>query len=97
MNEKYPEKNTRELFKAILSLKNEKEAVSFFRDLLTLGEIKDFTERFKMARLLAQGLSYAEVAKQTHSSTTTVSRVAHWFFHGRGGYRLVIDRLKSKS
>ena len=96
MNSAYPDKDTKELFKAILSLKNEKEAAVFFRDLLTLGEIKDFAERFKMARLLVQGLSYAEVAKQTHSSTTTVSRVAHWLFHGRGGYRLIINRLKNK-
>ena len=96
MTKNYPNKDAKELFKAILSLKNEKEAVVFFRDLLTLGEIKDFAERLKMAKLLAQGLPYAEVAKQTHSSTTTVSRVANWLFHGRGGYRLIIDRLKSK-
>jgi len=92
----YPTKQTKELFKAILALKNEKEATAFFRDLLTLPEISDFTQRFQIAKLLYQGNSYAKIARKLKASTTTVSRVAHWLFHGRSGYQLILKRLFSK-
>lgn len=89
----YPTKQTKELFKAILCLKNQKESASFFRDLLTLPEITDFTQRFQIAKLLYQGNSYTKVAEKLKASTTTVSRVAHWLFRGRGGYQLTLKRL----
>jgi len=92
----YPTKQTKELLKAILALKNEKEATAFFRDLLTLPEISDFTQRFQIAKLLYQGNSYAKIARKLKASTTTVSRVAHWLFHGRSGYQLILKRLFSK-
>lgn len=96
MKKSYPSKQTRELFKAILTLKNQKETTAFFRDLLTLPEIKDFSNRFQMTKLLYQGNSYAKVAEKLKTSTTTVSRVAHWLFRGRGGYKLVLKRLLPK-
>ena len=82
------------LYQAILSLENETELQAFFRDLLTLQEIKTFTQRFKIARLLHQGLPYAKIAKLTHTSTTTVTRVSHWLKHGKGGYKLALKNLK---
>lgn len=91
----YPTKDHKRLFTAILKLKNLNEAARFFRDLLTIGEINDFAQRWKIARLLNKGLTYSEVAKKTKTSTTTVSRVAHWLYHGRSGYKLILKRLKS--
>ena len=90
----YPNQKTRELFLAILKLKNLSEATKFFRDLLTIAEIAEFSDRFQMAKLLYEGKPYAEVAKLTKSSTTTVSRVAHWLHHGLGGYKLILQRLQ---
>lgn len=84
---------TKELFQAILKIKTVKECEDFFRDLLTLHEIEEMAERFRIAKLLDRGLSYLEVADKTGVSTTTVTRVAHWLKHGRGGYRFIIDRL----
>ena len=93
----YPDKKARQLFEAILKLKNKEEAAKFFRDLLTIGEIKEFSNRWQAAKLLSQGLSYAEVAKRAKMSTTTVARVAYWLKHGLGGYRLILKRSgKSK-
>ena len=92
----YPDKKTKELFEAILKLKNKEEAAEFFRDLLTIGEIKEFSNRWQAAKLLAQGLSYTEVAKKLKMSTTTVARVAHWLNHGLGGYRLILNRTRKK-
>jgi len=89
----YPDQKTKELFLAILKLRDVKEAAKFFRDLLTLPEIEEFANRWQAARLLAAGYSYAEVAKRAKMSTTTVSRVAHWLHRGWGGYKLILDRL----
>lgn len=90
----YPDRKTKELFLAILKLKDIKEAAKFFRDLLTLPEIEEFSNRWLAVRLLASGHSYAEVAEKAKMSTTTVARVAHWLNRGWGGYRLILDRIK---
>jgi len=94
--EHYPAKEHKELFRAILELKNLKEADNFFRDLLTLAEIKDFAQRWQMAKLLYQGHSYLEVAEKTNASTTTVTRVAKWLFEGKNGYITLLRRLEKQ-
>lgn len=81
-----------ELYKAILSLKDLGEARPFFRDLLTQGEIDEFAERWKVARMLATGVPYTKIIQATGLSSTTVARVAHWMKKGKGGYRLVLRR-----
>jgi len=91
----YPNRDHKQLFKVILGIKNIKEAGQFFRDLLTIKELDDFAQRWKIAKLLFKGLTYSEVARKTKTSTTTVSRVSHWLHHGMGGYKLILKRLKS--
>lgn len=83
---------SKDLFQAILKLRTIKECEDFFRDLLTLRELKEIAERFTIARMLDKGLSYLDIADKAQTSTTTVTRVAHWLKHGRGGYRTVLDR-----
>lgn len=94
MSEHWKNKQTTNLFKAILKLKNIKECEKFFRDLCTLEEIKEMSKRWKAVQLLNQKLSYREIAKKTGLSTTTVARVAYWLEHGKGGYRLILKRFK---
>ena len=84
---------TDNLFKAILSLESTKEAEKFFRDLCTVEELEDMTDRWEIAQLLNKSISYREIAKKVGTSTTTVSRVANWLNNGKGGYRLILDRL----
>ncbi len=84
---------TTQLFRAILKLKNVSECEDFFRDLLTLREIEEMTERFEIALMLNKKQSYLKIARKVKTSTTTVTRVAHWLNHGRGGYKLVLSRL----
>lgn len=86
-------KRTDDLFNAILSLENTKEAEAFFRDLCTIDEIKDMTERLQIAKLVYKGMPYREVAEKLGVSTTTVSRVAVWVFHGEGGYKEILDKM----
>lgn len=93
----YPNRLHQSLFQAVLEIKNSQEAAAFFRDLLTIKELDDFATRWQQAQLLYQGnLSYQQIAKKTHTSTTTVTRVAHWLKHGMGGYRLILSRLFPK-
>jgi len=89
------DKKTDSLFGAILSLKTVKEAEVFFRDLCTVEELKEMSERWQIVCLLERRLSYREIADQLKVSTTTVSRVAAWLNNGSGGYRLALGRSAS--
>ena len=81
------------LFKAILALKDIKEAENFFRDLCTVDELKEMTERWAIVQLLKQDKSYRDIAAKLNVSTTTVSRVAAWLNYGEGGYELIYNRV----
>ena len=83
-----------ELFQGILTLKNAGECKRFFRDLCTVSELEDMAERFQVAKRIVGQESYRDISKQTGSSTTTITRVAHWLHHGMGGYGLVLKRLQ---
>ncbi len=94
LNHYQPTRAMEQLFEAILQLKTTEEAAKFLRDLLTLPELKEFSNRWQIVRLLLQGESYIIIANKLGVSTTTVTRVAQWFNNGEGGYKLVADRLK---
>jgi len=81
----------RALCSAFLSCKTEEEIADFLRDAATLSEIQAMSERLEVARQLAKGLSYREVAKLTGASTTTVTRVAKFIENGTGGYRKLLN------
>jgi TrpR-related protein YerC/YecD len=83
----YPTKEMNELFDAILTVKTKTEAANFFRDLLTITELKEFSNRWQIVLMVERGVPYLEIAKKLNVSTTTVSRVAHWLHEGYGGYR----------
>ncbi len=74
----------------LLEVKNEKEMLNFLRDLCTLEELEEISNRWHIVKLLKKGMPYREIAKKTGVSTTTVTRIAHWFKHGEGGYQTAI-------
>lgn len=84
------------LFSAMQNVKTREECARLFRDLMTIEEIREMSNRWKAARLLDEGLTYRAVAQQTSMSTTTVARIAFWLRDGEGGYRLVLDRMKNR-
>lgn len=86
-------KETTDLFRAMLSLTSVKEAEAFFRDLCTPKEIKDMSERWRIAQMLQAGKSYREIATGLNTSTTTVTRVAQWLVNGTGGYKSVLQKI----
>lgn len=89
---KVAKKDIESLYGAILSLEDLGEAKMFFRDLLTEREIEELAERWKAARLLAEGVPYTQIVERTGLSSTTVARVARWVKQGSGGYRLALKR-----
>ncbi|MFA5134226.1 MAG: YerC/YecD family TrpR-related protein [Patescibacteria group bacterium] len=82
-----------ELYGAILRLKTRDECKKFFRDLATLKELKDLSDRWEVARMIHRHISYRDIAKKTGVSTATITRVANWIRHGEGGYELMLKRL----
>ena len=84
------------LLEAILALKTKEELEHFFEDLCTIQEINSLVQRFDVALLLDQGLTYAQIANITHASTATISRVNRSLVYGAEGYRLAIGRMRKE-
>jgi TrpR-related protein YerC/YecD len=84
------------LCEGLLQLRDADEVRRFLRDLTTPGELAALAERWRVAKLLDEGgKSYREIAAETGSSTTTVTRVARFLTQeDHQGYRLVLNRLK---
>jgi TrpR-related protein YerC/YecD len=85
-----------ELADAVLTLRTRDEARRFLRDLCTLGELEALAHRWEIARLVASGRSYLDIAESVHTSTATVTRVAHWLRHGAGGYDVALSRTDAR-
>ena len=85
-----------DLCRAFGVLQSDAERAAFLRDLCTLAELEAMSHRLAAAKLVDQGVPYAEVSERVGGSTTTVTRVSHWLRHGEGGYRLVLDRLAER-
>ena len=83
-------------FKAVLSLGNIDDCYKFFEDICTIKEMQDLAQRMDVARLLAEGKVYSEIAKITGASSATISRVNKCLMYGNNGYKTVIDRIKNE-
>jgi len=93
MSKKIKTPGVKELFTAILSLENEDECFAFFEDVCTTNEILSFAQRYQVAKLLQQGLTYQEIAEKSGASTATISRVKRSMDDGNGGYEMMFKRL----
>ncbi|MBD5384699.1 MAG: TrpR-like protein [Ruminococcaceae bacterium] len=85
------------LFKAVLTLKNEKECAAFFEDLCTPQELSAIAQRLHVASMLTDGNVYNSIVEATGASTATISRVNKTLtYQTAGGYKMVFDRMKGK-
>lgn len=86
------------LYDAFLALRTREEVDAFLADLCTPAELRAFSERWAVARLLDRHRqSYREIAAEAGASPTTVVRVARFLKDmDNNGYRLVLDRLKTE-
>lgn len=82
-----------DLYAAITRLDSLEECRKFFRDLLTETEIRELAERWKVARMLWQGVPYTTIETETGLSSRTIARVHKWLKQGKGGYTMMLRRL----
>ena len=93
MNQKLHKQEVDHLFEAILTLKDKEECYRFFEDVCTVKEILAIAQRYEVALLLTQKMTYLGIAKATGASTATISRVNRSLTYGEDGYELVFGRL----
>lgn len=62
-------------------------------DLCTPAELRALSERWRVAKALAEGeMSYREISADTGVSTTTIGRVSRFLKdEPHGGYRLLLE------
>jgi len=82
-----------ELFTAVLQLQNVAECRAFFQDLCTPAELQALKDRWAVAELLADGLTYRQIRDRTGVSVTTVGRVARCLSETPAGYAAVLQRM----
>lgn len=93
INERLRGEEADELFAAILRLQSVEECYRFFEDVCTIAELQAMAQRFAVAKMLASGQTYDEIAAATGVSSATISRVKRALYYGADGYRLVLERL----
>lgn len=93
MDSKLKDKSLDSLFEAILCLETTEECYSFFEDLCTVLELKSFSQRFQVAKMLSDHKVYSDIVNETGASTATISRVNRSLNYGCGGYDIVFSRL----
>jgi TrpR-related protein YerC/YecD len=89
--------DTRKLFDALLALENYDECRKFLRDLLTEAELKEFINRWKVARMLSEKIDYEKITKETGMSSTTIARISKWLNGKIGGYKLMLQKLNTNN
>ncbi|QQS43792.1 helix-turn-helix domain-containing protein [Candidatus Roizmanbacteria bacterium] len=83
----------KQLAESFLKLQNRQDVLNYLRDLMTPAEIREFSKRLEIARLLKKGkLPCLEISEKLGVSTTTVTRVAQWLNNGCEGYQTVLKK-----
>ena len=82
------------LYRAILTLKDEEECYAFFQDLCTIAELRSMEQRYEVATLLSEGMVYSDILERTGASSATISRVNRALLNGTGGYVSVLGKMK---
>lgn len=86
----------KELFEALLLVKNATEMSQFMHDLCTPQELVALSERWRVCKLLAQGtLSYRQINQLTGASLATITRVARFLKdEPHQGYTAILKKIK---
>jgi len=90
-------KEFKDIITILESMNNKNDIFDFLRDLLSEKEILEFSNRFKIAQMLENKISYKEIERQTWTSSTTIARIAKFLNWENKGYKKAIKILKSVS
>lgn len=80
------------LFESILKLETLDDCYRFFDDLCTISELHSFVQRFEVAKMLNEGVTFNIIAEKTGASTATISRVNRCLQYGADGYKNVLNK-----
>ena len=97
MNHKLKTPEMDRFFRAVLSLRTEKECYAFFEDICTVSELLAIAQRLEVAKMLSEDARYQDICDKTGASSATVSRVNRALHYGEDGYALVLERIKNES
>lgn len=86
---------TDRLVDALLKLETREECYRLLEDLFTIREIEDLSQRFEVAELLNERVTYAEITQRTGASSATIGRVNRALTYGADGYRMIFERLNA--
>jgi len=78
--------------KTISSLTKIDDAALFVRDLLSKQELRMLAKRLKIAKLLIEGKTYEEIAKELKTSMGTVARINVWLAQSGEGFRMAVEK-----
>ncbi len=82
------------LCEALTNLDSVEDFRIFLQDLCTPAELRSMADRWRVARLLAEGISYRTINERTGVSTATITRVARSMTYGARGYQTLLERIK---
>lgn len=91
-----PTESQIDLITAFLALRDGAEALAFLTDLCSPEELRAMAERWRVVKLLEQGLPYRRISELTGVSTATVTRVARCLHQPRSGYALIFERVRAE-
>ena len=79
----------RYLFELLAKIDDPDRLEDLFDDLCTVKEMENMAERIYAARLLMEGMTYAQVMEKSSISSATLSRVSRCVQYGKG-YKKVL-------
>lgn len=79
------------LYSALAQLDNPEDVAALLKDMCTIREVEEMSQRLEVARLLSIKEPYTIITEKTGASATTIARVAKSLNYGAGGYRKVLD------
>jgi TrpR-related protein YerC/YecD len=83
-------------FKTLSRTKNEDESYCLAEDLFTHAERIMLSKRLAIAFLLMKGYQYKSISDLLKVSTGTIATVNGYINGGKGGYKIVLDRISKE-
>jgi TrpR-related protein YerC/YecD len=84
------------LMKVLALLDRPSDCARFLEDLCTPTELEALADRWEVARMVAGGVPYREIAETTGVSTATIARVSRCISGEVGGYRTALEKVGEK-
>ena len=87
-------KNIQNLFSAFTEIESFDEIKEFLNDLWSTDELKEFANRWNVANMLSNGISYSQITEQTGMSSATIARISKCLNRENSGYQTILNKIK---